>query len=90
MGVKKRWKRTDKEYIDAQHASLLDKKEALYSSLRAAVIRRHYLLKLKAKYAGERVIYKYVNLYWCRWAKDCKAPIKEHYKGDWNSTQHSS
>ena len=48
--VKQRWKRTDKEYIDAQHASLLDKKEA---SLRAAVIRRHYLLKLKAKYAGE-------------------------------------
>ena len=58
MGVKQRWKRTDKEYIDAQHASLLDKKEALYSSLRAAVVRRHYLLKLKAKYAGERVIYK--------------------------------
>ena len=39
------------------------------------------------------MIYKYeirVNLYWCRWAKDCKTPIKEHYKGDWNSTQHSN
>ena len=47
-GIKQRWKRTDKEYNDAQHASLLDKKEALYSSLRVAVVKRHYLLKLKA------------------------------------------
>lgn len=51
-GIKHRWQRTDKEYIDAQHASLLEKKEALYASLRAAVVRCHYLLKLKAKYAG--------------------------------------
>jgi hypothetical protein len=57
MGVKQRWKRTDKEYIDAQHASLLGKKEALYSSLRAAVVRRH-LLKLKAKYADGQQIAK--------------------------------
>ena len=52
--VKQRWKRTDKEYLDAQHVFLLDKKESLYSSLRTAVVRRHYLLKLKAKYAGQR------------------------------------
>ena len=51
--IKLRWGRNDKEYIDARNASLLDKKEALYTSLRAAIVRRQYLLKLKAKYAGQ-------------------------------------
>ena len=56
VGVKQRWKKTDKDYIAAQRATLLNKKEALHSSLRAAVVRRHYLLNLKAKYAGQRRI----------------------------------
>ena len=53
VGVKQRWKKTDKDYITAQCATLLNKKEALHSSLRAAVVRRHYLLHLKAKCAGQ-------------------------------------
>ena len=55
VGVKQRWKKTDKDYIAAQHATLLNRKEALHSSLRAAVVRWHYLLNLKAKYAGQRI-----------------------------------
>ena len=43
----------DKEYIDAQNTSLADKKEALYSSLRTAIVRRQYLLKLKARSVGD-------------------------------------
>ena len=52
-GIKLRWERNDKEYIDARNASLVDKQEALHSSLWTAIVRRQYLLKLKAKYAGQ-------------------------------------
>ena len=55
VGVKQRWKKIDKDYIAAQHGTLLNRKEALHSSLRAAVVRRHYLLNLKAKYAGQKI-----------------------------------
>ena len=51
--IKQRWKRTDKEYIDAQSSSFLVKQQSMYSSLRTAIVRRQYLLKLKAKYAGK-------------------------------------
>ena len=51
-GIKQRWNPTDKEYRDAQHSSLLDKQQSIYSSLRSAIVKRQYLLKLKAKYAG--------------------------------------
>ena len=51
-GIKHCWKKTDKEYLDAQHSSLVDKQQSLCSSLRSAVVRRQYLLQLKAKYAG--------------------------------------
>lgn len=56
VGVKQRWKKTDKDYIAAQNATLLNRKEALHSYLRAAVVRRHFLLNLKAKYAGQRML----------------------------------
>ena len=52
-GVKKRWLKTDQEYIDARKAFLIEKQTQLHSCLWAAVVKRHYLLCMKAKYAGE-------------------------------------
>ena len=53
--IKRRWKKTDKEYLDAQaaqHSSRVATQQSLCSSLRAAIVRRQFLLKLKVKYAG--------------------------------------
>lgn len=47
-----RWKTTDKEYIDAKSSFLLEKKEQLQTSLWSSIVKRQYLLKMKAKYAG--------------------------------------
>ena len=51
-GIQKRWKNTDIDYIDTRKAFLKDKLEQSHSCLWSSVVRRHYLLKLKAKYAG--------------------------------------
>ena len=50
--IKHRWKKTDKEYLDAQHSSRVATQQSLCSSLCAAIVRRQFLLKLKVKYAG--------------------------------------
>ena len=50
--IKHRLKKTDKEYLDAQHSSRVATQQSLCSSLRAAIVRCQFLLKLKVKYAG--------------------------------------
>ena len=50
--ITKRWKPTDVEFGEARHAYFIEKQQLLYSSLRTAMVKRQYLLKLKAKYAG--------------------------------------
>lgn len=52
-GIVMRWKTIDKQYIDARNNFLLEKKRRIEASLWSSVIKRHYLLKMKAKYAGE-------------------------------------
>jgi len=82
-GIKQRWKVTDKEYLDAQRSSLIEKKESAYSALRSSVVKRQYLLQLKAKYAGKqnnycvtfynrRFMQNWLHLHWahCQW-QDC-------------------
>lgn len=51
-GIVRRWNRTDREYIEAKKAFLTEKQEQLHSCLWAAVVKRQYLLQMKAKYAG--------------------------------------
>ena len=87
-----RWKSTDPEYDEARQRFLKEKKEQLQSSLWASVVRQHYLLKMKAKYAGEFVC-RQLMLYTrfsgndvitcrdCRWAEDCQAPFYGHQEG---------
>ena len=48
-----RWMPTDHFYIEAKRMFLTEKKEQLQASLWEAVIKRHYLLRMKAKYAGK-------------------------------------
>ena len=51
-GIKSRWKVTDPEYSDARQCFLKEKQAQLQSCLWTSVTRRHYLLRMKAKYAG--------------------------------------
>lgn len=53
FGVVKRWSSTDKEYVDTKQLCLMEKKNQLQSCLWATVVKRHYLLQMKAKYAGK-------------------------------------
>ena len=43
----------DQEYTDARKAFLIEKQKQLHSCLWATVVKRHYLLSMKAKYAGK-------------------------------------
>ena len=47
-----RWKPGDEQYVDTQRLFFTEKQESVRKSMRAAIVKRQYLLKLKAKYAG--------------------------------------
>lgn len=48
-----RWTMQDRQYVAARKMYTEERREQLRTSLWAAVVKRHYLLKMKAKYAGE-------------------------------------
>ena len=50
--IPKRWLPGDDEYIETRKAFLIEKKTQLRTCLRASVVKRCYLLRMKAKYAG--------------------------------------
>ena len=54
----RRWNTTDKEYVDAKRSTLMEKQSQLHSCLWATVVKRHYLLQMKAKYAGMKSLLK--------------------------------
>ena len=65
-----RWNRSDAHYGEVKIAYLKEMQQRLKASLWAAVSRRHYLLKMKAKYAGKRcgfsniiIILLYIYIY---------------------------
>lgn len=47
-----RWQQSDAEYISAKMDNATASQKLIYASLRAAIVKRQFLLKLKAKYAG--------------------------------------
>ena len=53
--ITQRWKPTDKEFLDARLSYFEEKQRLLHSSMRAATVKRQFLLKLKAKYAGTSI-----------------------------------
>ena len=48
----KRWSRTDPEYVETKQATITEKLKQLQGCLWASVVKRYYLLQMKAKYAG--------------------------------------
>ena len=52
FSIMRRWNTTDKEYVDARRSCLMEKQSQLQSCLWATVVKRYYLLQMKAKYAG--------------------------------------
>lgn len=60
-GVKQRWKKTDDDYIETRSCHLKEKITQSRSSLWSSIVRRHYLLRLKAKYAGIHVLYIHLH-----------------------------
>ena len=50
--IANRWTVSDKAYVDARKQFLIEQKQQLQASLWSAVVKRQYLLKMKAKYAG--------------------------------------
>ena len=47
-----RWKPGDQDFSDASRSYSKEKQESLHRSMKAATVKRQFLLKLKAKYAG--------------------------------------
>ena len=47
-----RWKPADQQYEEVRTRLLTDKKNRVHTSLWSSVVKRHYLLRMKAKYAG--------------------------------------
>ena len=56
FGISSRWKPHDKDYLAVQMGVLEERKNLTYLSLRSSVIKRHYLLQMKAKYAGSYLL----------------------------------
>ena len=52
-GLKTRWEKEDREYTDARKAFSTEKQKQVHSCLWATVVKWHYLLCMKAKYAGK-------------------------------------
>ncbi len=48
-----RWNVTDPQYNEVRCTYLKEKQQQLRSSMWAAITKRHYLLKMKARYAGK-------------------------------------
>ena len=51
-GIRERWTHMDSDYCKARQAFLMQKQGQLQSCLWKTVVKRHYLLRAKAKYAG--------------------------------------
>ena len=47
-----RWKQSDPEYVSAKTEDSITSQKLTYASLRVSIVKRQFLLKLKAKYAG--------------------------------------
>lgn len=78
----RRWNTTDKEYTDARRSTLMEKQSQLHSCLWATVVKRHYLLQMKAKYAGIKGLAIYIENELkarlsnsCRWTKNCQETL---------------
>ena len=52
FGVTSRWKPTDEAYQQEKQALVSEKKTRFRSCLWASVVKRHYLLQMKARYSG--------------------------------------
>ena len=52
-----RWKQSDPDYVSAKIEESINSQKLIYASLRVAIVKRQFLLKLKTKYAG-------TSLYW--------------------------
>lgn len=55
-GIVSRWTTSDQEFIKAKNDYLKETKQQLHSSLWITVVRRNYLLRMKAKYAGNMLV----------------------------------
>ena len=51
-----RWKETVPEYISAKVDDSRSSQRLIRASLRATIVKRQYLLRLKAKYAGGELV----------------------------------
>lgn len=50
------WKETDHEYISAKADDSRSSQRLIRTSLRATIVKRQYLLRLKANYAGGELV----------------------------------
>lgn len=51
--VNRRWEPSDSEYKEAKHGAVAEKQKQLSVAMWTTVVKRHLLLRLKAKYAGK-------------------------------------
>jgi hypothetical protein len=57
-----RWKQSDPEYVSAKTEDSITSQKLTYASLRVSIVKRQFLLKLKAKYAdGQKIANRLSN-----------------------------
>ena len=56
-GVTARWKPGDKQYEDMKSCLLVENQIRVRATLWSCVVKRHYLLRMKAKYAGRALMF---------------------------------
>lgn len=53
--ITRHWRLTDKEFLDARRSYFEEKQQLLHSSIWVDVVKRQFLLKLKAKFAATSI-----------------------------------
>lgn len=73
FGVAVRWASTDKDYVDTKRLVMSNRRDQIHTCLWASVVKRHYLLQMKAKYADGQKIAKKLCTNIGKETKRCKS-----------------
>lgn len=85
--IRHRWTTEDVEYLQVKHTFSLEKRVQIAEIMWASSVRRQYLLKLKAKYAGiwlynfmVFIVMSFIAIF--RWTEDCQETVYTNFKRD--------
>ncbi len=90
-GISTRWKTSDDQYVEVKMHLLSEKKLRVRNALWSSIVKRHYLLCMKAEYAGmyyeNDQVFCFIDIVlFCRWTKDSEKTVFKYLQGNESCT----